>query len=235
VSRKPASPAHGTRACYLKGCRRPECRAAAYAAKISRERAIVRGDWAPFTDAGPVREHVAALIAAGLTEKNVADLAGVAPGCMFHLLHGSPARRVRRETARAILAVAPPAVALPAAGEIDATGTRRRVQALVACGWPQAWLARELGVKPANLSAMMRGFRGQSLVRASTAAAVRALYDRLWDVPPPQNTPRAVADVGRARALAAAKGWVPPLGWDDDKIDDPSARPAVRVRRQEVA
>src|SRR2546425_16892 len=69
---------------------------------------------------------------------------------------------------------------------VDATGPHRRLQALVAIGWSQAKLGARLGMTPANFAAMMR--RGQ--VTASTARAAAAVYDELWNQPPPQTSQR---------------------------------------------
>lgn len=229
---------HGTRACYLsgpgpgtgEGCRCEACSRANRAKGIERERGIIRGDWAPWADARPARAHVRKLMRAGLTQENVAALAGVAPGSMTHLMRGSngypPARRIRPQTAAKILAVRPGPAVAPPAGIVASTGTVRRLQALVAAGYPMRWLAAEMGMKPANFAAMMRGTQ----VRASTAAAVRDLYDRLWDQPPAQDTPRKAAAVRAARTFAARAGWAPALSWDDDEIDDPKARPKGLLR-----
>lgn len=226
---------HGTRACYLrgpgpgtgKGCRCAACVRAHRDWGITRERGLVRGDWTPWTAAEPARAHVCELIAAGLTQENVAALAGVAPGSMTHLMRGSngnpPARRIRPETARKILAVRASAAAVPPRGMVDSTGTVRRLRALVAIGWPMGWLADELAMKRTNFSVMMRGTQ----VRASTAAAVRELYRRLWDKRPPEDSPRRAAEIRKARALAAARSWRLPMAWDDDRIDNPAARPAA--------
>ena len=225
---------HGTRKCYLRGpgpgagpgCRCKDCQRANRATRIRRERAILRGQWQPFVDAGPVREHILALGRAGLSPQNVARLAGVRPTSVIHLLYGSngskPGRRVRPATAEAILAVQAGERTLPGAGLVDSTGTHRRVQALVAIGWSQARIAAELGMARENFSATMRGAR----VRAQTAGAVRELYDRLWNQLPPQGTPREAALARAARAQATAREWPPPLAWDDDRLDRPDGRPA---------
>jgi hypothetical protein len=77
-----AAAAHGTRACYVRGCRRPECLAAnrAYAARVSRLK--LYGRWEPYTGAAPVRDHIRALSAAGIGWKRVAFLAGVPTGVL---------------------------------------------------------------------------------------------------------------------------------------------------------
>lgn len=98
---------------------------------------------------------------------------------------------------------------------VDATGTRRRVQALACLGWSAAELSRSLGRNRSYLAKAIDRDR----VHPTTAAAVEALYDRLsmtWC-----TTPTAA----RTAATARAAGWVPPLAWDEGAIDDPTATP----------
>lgn len=100
---------------------------------------------------------------------------------------------------------------------IDSAGTMRRLQALAAIGWSTVKLARQLGVTQGPLwRLMMQPHR----VRRETATRVAALYDRLWNQPPPAGRGAVYA-----RNSAARKGWPPPLAWDDDTIDDPAAEP----------
>lgn len=96
-------------------------------------------------------------------------------------------------------------------GVIDGTGTRRRLQALVAIGWAAPEMARRLGVGQAVITRLYQ----QQRVNGKTAAAVRQLYDSLWSTPGPS---------WRSRYRAQASGWPPPQAWDDDEIDDPTAR-----------
>lgn len=96
---------------------------------------------------------------------------------------------------------------------IDGSGTRRRVRALARMGWSFAALGERLGVSNDQVGKWAAG----DLVRRDTAARVSALYDRLWDQP---------GGSVRARNLASAKGWPPPMAWDDASIDDPAASPA---------
>lgn len=53
-----------------------------------------------------------------------------------------------------------------------------------------------------------------------TAADVAAVYDRLSMIVPDWHRYRT-----RTRNAALARGWLPPLAWDDDTIDDPTAEP----------
>jgi hypothetical protein len=231
---------HGTRARYVHGpgpgrgpgCRCEACTAANRRAAGQRDRQIIYGRWQPYVDAGPAREHLQALSAAGVGWKRAAELAGVSTGAVSKLLYGGPAdrpptRRIRPETAAAILAVRPAAGQLAPSALTGSTGTRRRLQALVATGWSQARLARELGLTGANFGAMMR----RDQVTAGTARAVSELYDRLWNQLPPEQDQRTRIAASRARRYAAARGWAPPLAWDDDVIDDPRGRPAESWKR----
>ena len=99
---------------------------------------------------------------------------------------------------------------------VDATGTTRRVRALMALGWPQTEVAKVAGIGSRHLSYIARGC--SKWCQRRTADAIRRAYDQLSMTPGP--SPHI-----RGRALKA--GWLPPLAWDEDAIDDPAARPAV--------
>jgi hypothetical protein len=94
---------------------------------------------------------------------------------------------------------------------VPGTGTRRRLQALVALGWSTHALEAELGQKRSYVSRLITA---DSDVHAATAEKVAALYDRLSMTIPPAKTAK------RVRNYAAKQGWVPPLAWDD--IDNDS-------------
>lgn len=94
--------------------------------------------------------------------------------------------------------------------QIPSVGTVRRVQALVAIGWPTRELAERLGVHAKIIQRLI----GQEIVLRTTAKKITALYDELSMTPGP-------SDISRRRAKA--RGWAPPLAWDD--IDDPNEQP----------
>ncbi|WP_137991230.1 hypothetical protein [Streptomyces vilmorinianum] len=218
---------HGTYVKYkLDGCRCYPCGFAESQYSRNRERAIAYGRWQPYVDAEPVRQHVRALGEFGIGWKRAARLAGVSTGCVSKLLYGdgvrhmSPSKGVRRETAERLLAVEPTLDNLGSAVLMDATGTRRRLQALVAAGWPQARLAVRLNMEPGNFSALIR--RAQVTVRV--VRQVVDLYEALWRVDPREHGVDNQA-YNRARNAAADQCWAPAGTWDDDRIDDPSAFP----------
>ena len=103
-----------------------------------------------------------------------------------------------------------------------AAGTRRRLQALVFNGWSVRQLAARLGRTQPNLRLTLHRSRR---VRPDVAAAVRVLYDELWDQVPPGRDRFERRSVTMARRYARERGWVPALAWDDDEIDDPAAVP----------
>ncbi len=232
--------AHGTRARYVlgpgpgvsQGCRCGACTAANRQDAARRSRLRAYGQWQPYVDAGPARAHLAALSRAGVGWKRAAELAGLSSGTISKLLYGGPggrppSRRIRPETAEAILAVSLAPASLGQAALVPADGTRRRLQALVAIGWSQARLADRLGMLPSNFGTALTRDR----VTAATARAAERLYDELWDQPPAEVGQHSRISASRARNYARVRGWAPPAAWDDDLMDDPDAAPAAGWQR----
>lgn len=216
--------------CYKRRCGHDACREAwnAHHRNIARLKAYGRWDpWADYTDAEPVREHVRALSEAGIGLLRLAEVSGVSEGALRALLYGDekdglgPTKRIHRDRARAILAVTPSLDALADGGRVSASGTRRRLQALAAVGWSSTELAKLLGKDPRVVARTQYA----ETVTGRTARTVRDLYERLWDQAPPESTATEKMSASRARTRAQRRGWVPPLAWDDETIDDPAARP----------
>ena len=219
---------HGTRVKYvIDRCRCQPCKAANRTAENHRYRQQAYGRWQPYVDAAPARAHVRQLMDSGLGWQRIAAMAGVGNSVVEKLLYGAayrgmgPSKRIRPETADKLLAVQPSADALGGAASVDGTGTRRRLRALVASGWPQARLADRLGVHRSNFGKIIHG---PGPVLASTERAARHVYDELWNVDPREHGVDNQA-YSRARNLAHRQGWAPVGAWDDDTIDDPAAFP----------
>lgn len=100
---------------------------------------------------------------------------------------------------------------------VDITGTRRRLQALAAIGWPLGEIADRLGTDPQTLRRLVT----QKRCATSTRDKVRALYDELS---------MTVNGNRRTMTWAAKRGYSPPLAWNDEDLDDPNARPSRMVR-----
>lgn len=217
---------HGYARYRLDGCRCYTCAAARSRYDENRTKAITASTWQPWVDAEPVRAHIRALQDCGMGLRAIASCAGVDRKRLQAVLNGrsergtGPQEKVRPALAAAVLAVEPTLENLAPSTLINPAGTRRRVQALVAAGWPQQHLAAQLGMTPSNFGAMVN--REHVLVRR--ALAVRDLYDQLWRANPLEYG-ATEAGVTRARRHAAANGWAPVGAWDDDRIDDPQAYP----------
>lgn len=97
---------------------------------------------------------------------------------------------------------------------VPSIGVSRRLRALVAIGYPMAYLSRQLSIHQSYISKLAVGYR--NTCNPDTAAKVAALYDRISMTPGPSQA---------ARDKAHRRGWMPPLAWDDDEIDDWLATP----------
>ncbi|SDT85540.1 hypothetical protein [Gordonia westfalica] len=193
-----------------------------YAQHHRRQRAY--GRWTPdLVDAQPVREHILKLRDAGVGNKRLEEEFGVPHSTIQHLLYGQrgygPSKQVRQATADRILQIPVPrtGVEFVRQDRVPALGTTRRLQALVANGYSQTDLISRLGW-PENGSTSEL-FLGQSRnIAVRRARDVTSLFAQLQMVP---GTDR------KARHRAKAKGWLPPLAWDEDRIDDPTYEPEV--------
>lgn len=221
---------HGTRAKYVVDkCRCEPCTVANREAARHRSREKAYGRWEAYIDAEPARAHVRRLGAQGMGWKRVARAAGLSPSTVWKLVYGDrtrfdgPSKRVRRHTAEAILGVR---LDLADGANIDATGTKRRIQALVCLGHSVSSLAERLGWQPSNFHRLVHE---ATQVEVRTARAVAELYDKLSMTPAAGGHWQRKGAVTRAKNYAASFGWLPPLAWDDETIDDPFAQPEIHV------
>lgn len=201
--------------------------------KARRQQLIEAGEWEPFVAAGPVREHVNELREAGMSLRTLEARLGPSVGHLDHLLWGTegypPGEKVRTETARTLLAYWPTLDDFHDSARIDATGTRRRCQAMQARGFPLAAIAGQAGVFPRHFQKSVSCDK----VTARLARLVRDVYGLWWSADPGDYGVKAwVAD--RTRRDADRRGWHGPLAWDDDTIDDPQARPYVPSDEDEL-
>ena len=97
---------------------------------------------------------------------------------------------------------------------IDATGTRRRIEALRYLGWTGVDIGREIGV---TYGCIYQWGKRPRIYRTS-AEKVDAAFRRLSLLPPPTGY---LAD--RERRRARRLGFVSALAWDD--LDDPAEQP----------
>lgn len=221
-----SAPSHENSTCVKwHNCRRPECRDRYNA----RRRAMRAGIIAPrpLVDAEPVRQHILELQDAGLALTRIARFAGLPHTTIVNFVRSQASRgRGRKQqttpqTAAKILAVRP----------FTTVGTIRRIQALIAVGWPARRIAARAGVSARWLVEL----RDTTVVNIVTSTKIAAAYKELQHLKPEKNGVHA-GHAKRARARAAANRWPPPKYWADrmDAIDDPHFTPLHGVTRGEL-
>lgn len=213
-------PAHGT---YARGngspgrrepCPCKPCRQAKLSTRKRLDVARQLGRGAR-VDAEPARAHLQ-LLHATMSWSKIAEATGCDPRGMQLLIRGER-REINRTTHDKILAVKPTPTPSPGM-YLDATGLRRRLQALGAIGYSCIYIAKRIKTADARLHLIANG--KQSTVRYVLARRIIAVYDELSDTPAPKGRSRT-----RVVRNAEANNWAGPVAWDDDTIDDPQAAP----------
>lgn len=225
---KEANHQHGTYACYVADqCRCLPCTRANADYEQDRTRQQAYGRWSGLVDAAPARAHIQALLERGMGLKQI-QRQGISSGTLTKLLYGvdrpdgtrrPPAARIKPATAEKLLAVE---LRLAEGARVDATGSIRRIRALVALGWSQSKLAALLGIRASNFH-----FASGRRVTCTHghAQAIARLYDDLSMQLPPEDNHRDRIAATRARRSAKVRGWLPPLALDDERLDDPTYEP----------
>ncbi|MET7429579.1 hypothetical protein ABZT16_11355 [Streptomyces flaveolus] len=209
-------PAHGSYARangspgYRPPCPCDVCRATLLAAK--KKYRVRRESGRPgLIDAAPARARLQQLVQT-MSHVQIKTATGCDDCNLRQILDGTRTQ-IRRDTLNRILAVKPEP---PAPGKyLDATGTRRRIQALRAIGYSARALAE---ASTAGECVIERICNGQPTVRGVVAAKIQTVYSKLAGTPAP-----AGRSATRAKSYAIANGWAPPGAWDN--IDDPAELP----------
>ncbi len=169
------------------------------------------GDWAPFTDTAPVRQHLQALREAGVTQEQISEAAGVS---VATLIRAAKQTRMTSAAADALMAIPvpnvdrnePPGTAVVTAGE--------KLQTLVADGWTLVQIAQAAGLSE---RAVYQQVHQQVPPARRTIQAIDRVYDQLVD-----NDPGDGHIAARARLRAERAGWQPstPPQPPEADIDD---------------
>lgn len=209
-------PAHGTSARYHgrtdhPGCRCGPCRARAV--RDDAERRLDRLAGRPRTiPADEVRQWLRSL-AEHMSHDQIAASARTAQSTVSQLISGQR-KSVRSDTADRLMRVR--VSDRTETCMVPALGATRRVRALYAMAHGPSSLAAATWLHRDTITGLAAG-RWQR-VTAARFDAVRHAYDELSMVP----------GVAReAKEWAQENGWAPPLAWDDDTIDDPTAVPVL--------
>lgn len=220
---------HATWRCYVDHqCRRPECREAWRIYGATRNRQIAYGRIAVdhYVTGSHARAHLERLRHDGMTIKQISRESSVAPVTISRILDG---HRTRESTQTKLLAVEPGPREItgdiPDMALVNSAGTRRRLRALVVCGWTGSRIAERWGCSATNVNLALRKGEDDPTV-AHFARTVRELYEDLWDQEPPCANRHEEARAVQISTAALERGWAPPMAWDEESIDDPDAQPA---------
>lgn len=195
---------------YQTGCEGCKLSDAEYSR--NRRRQQMYGRWHPFADLHAVRAHIAYLVSRNVTCAAIAEVAGTRRKTVS-CIHNGSTTRVTADLGRRILAV-------KVAGNqrlVPPVGGARRIQALAAIGYTNTEIAGRVGV--AARQVYMWAHCRVALAAENFRRLVE-VYDELA-MRPVDDSPAA----RYARSVARRNGWVPPLAWDDDDIDNADARP----------
>lgn len=207
-----------------RNCRCPRCYEGHAAWTRDRRNALADGTWHPWThDLAPVLEHLDRLHDSGLSWTQIGRLAGVHRDQIFQIR--TIRTFIRPSLAERLLAVQPAFIKMPPGAPMPSLGTKRRIQALRASGWPSQTLSRLAGVSVRSLNRAL----AEDTTAVSTAKRVAELYQDLHDQDPrgygldPELVQRGIR-YGRRR------NWAVPAAWTD--IDtDTKANPRITAPR----
>jgi uncharacterized protein YerC len=216
---------HGaTGTCYQKHrCRCTDCKAHRARQEREREARARAGQTQEFVNAIIVVPRIMQLMREDWTYADIETVSGVSVPTLGRIMRGVT-KRIERETADALLGTNPNMRhRAPEPRKVDATGTIRRIRALVAVGWT-FWAISE---RAGRATTWARNVTHSTIVTTTTRDTINRIYDELWNTLPPLTNPRERQSYNRSRLLAKRHGWASPLAWDDDTIDDPNAEPEL--------
>ncbi|WP_404380403.1 hypothetical protein LL946_10525 [Knoellia locipacati] len=162
-----------------------------------------------YVDANPTRAKLQRFVDANVPYRAISRACGLSDTAVGNIVDGRNTH-VQRATAERIDALTLNAIYDQAHGTVPSIGAQRRVQALMALGWPKQEL-EAAGIPSAQLVT-----RPRSRISVEGWQQVRDVYDEL-------SMTRGPSELTRSRAIA--RGYPPPLAWDDDTLDDPQATP----------
>lgn len=204
-----ANGVHGGRPpCYCEPCR--------FAIRAARKRRKVNRELGrpALIDATPARDHLT-LLHRTMCWRTLAASTTCDASNLMAIYRGDNSQ-ITRATHRKIMAVQP-TTEPDSTVCVDATPSRRRIQALQAVGHPYRVIARASGCTDTRLSLIAEG---QPTVRKAVADRIADAYRQLA-----YKAPTFDRHTSRTRNNAAAKGWHGPLAWDEVTINDPAATP----------
>lgn len=175
---------------------------------------------ATWTSVRPAHDVIVALMEKGITQREISRVSGVTEDTLRTYRKNPDGRTLRTDIVDAIVGLMDPVhlKRFQRQEQPSLIGAQRRLRGLVRMGHSLAKLRAELGFDPQGITVAGR--------RASLSwdeyDKIVELYDR-WSM---------VVGEKNVIAKAVSLGYLPPLAWDDDEIDNPSALPSGVVEGQ---
>lgn len=163
---------HGDRLRYKAGCHCADCRRANTQYEAMRQRARKAGDWNGIVSAKRARAHLVKLSKRGVGRRAVAAASDIGETALSEIRRGIKTR-IRARTERLILAVTPAMASDRSL--VPAYATQLLIRDLLAEGYSEQRLARELGLKTGRLQ-----YRGPR-VTVRTAYRIERLHRQLTE------------------------------------------------------
>jgi hypothetical protein len=182
---------------------------------------------------GPARAHLRMLhFQYGMSTVRLAELCTLSAGSISELIRGErgsvknqsyPMKEMYRDNFESVMAIRPEVPADKGGARVNAIGSARRVQGLAAIGFPVKWTGSQLGFVGPTFNLLALGKR--QFVYYSTAYKIRGLYEKLELATDATQFGVRQQSARLAATYAARKGFVKPIFWDFDMIDDPDGFP----------
>ncbi len=151
---------------------------------------------------------------AGITDSQISSAAGVGKATISRIVREQNSSNLMlKSTARKILAVK--VQDLIPEGYFNVVPYQRKLQALVAIGWPRHVLQEMIPTNESNMYDIL--MENRKYILADTARKINAVYDKLS---------MQVGTCEQSKESAFLKKWLPPLAWDD--IHDLNEKPIYR-------
>lgn len=208
VEKDPSHPdfPHRTEKGYFRGCK-DECCVRAHSRETKRRTVLrMRGQTA-LVPAGPVREHLQALLDADphVNGRTLSGASGLDYQMIHHLLNGTT-RSLRAENARTLMGITAESLAAKTF-RVPAEQARVLVRGMMAQGWPGSLICERLGYKSGNS-------RMPVFMYARTDNVTRELYERVRALADEIGTSQGPSHLTAVRSKN--RGWWPLAAYDEE-------------------
>lgn len=184
-------------------------------------------------DIGPARAYLRKLhFVYGMSAAQLSKKCTLSQGSISEIIAGErrgdygqlyKIQTIFRENAESVMMIEPEIPTDRGGTRVNAIGTTRRVQGLAALGYPVRWQGEQVGFIGQTFYLTAQGKR--KIVYFSTAYKIKCLYEKLETDPHPTAHGILPGKAALAQTIAERNGYIRPIFWDWDTIDDPEGFP----------